>query len=54
MKRAVTGHYATTTVAGEAVRAFVPDPLPPTPALDLDHSLSDRLSARVAVLAMSA
>jgi Fic family protein len=26
---ASSGHYVTTTVAGEAVRAYVPDPLPP-------------------------
>lgn len=25
----LSGHYVTTTVAGEAVRAYVPDPLPP-------------------------
>jgi hypothetical protein len=25
----VTGHYVTTTVAGESVRAFVPNALPP-------------------------
>lgn len=29
------GHYVTTTLVGEAVRAFVPPPLPPRPAVDL-------------------
>ncbi len=35
MKRGVTGYYETTATAGEAVRAFVPAPLPPDPPLDL-------------------
>jgi len=30
-----TGRYVTSTTAGEAVRAFVPAPLPPEPPLDL-------------------
>lgn len=43
MKRAITGQYVTTTEAGEVVRAFVPDPLPPNPPLALDHDISRRL-----------
>jgi Fic family protein len=43
MKRGETGRYAVTSVGGEDVRAFVPAPLPPQPALVLDsgglHSL---------------
>ena len=35
MHRGETGRYETTTVGGEAVRAFVPAHLPPEPALDL-------------------
>jgi Fic family protein len=35
MHRDITGHYATSLAGGESVRAFVPDPLPPVPALDL-------------------
>lgn len=35
MHRDVTGHYATSLAGGETVRAFVPDPLPPIPSLDL-------------------
>ncbi len=35
MKRGQTGQYEVTAVAGEAVRAFVPAPLPPEPPLDL-------------------
>ena len=35
MKRGETGRYEISTVGGEPVRAFVPAPLPPAPALDL-------------------
>ena len=35
MIRGATGTYETTAVDGETVRAFMPDPLPPRPALDL-------------------
>ena len=35
MIRGVTGTYETTAVGGETVRAFIPNPLPPQPALDL-------------------
>ncbi|MFK7958228.1 MAG: Fic family protein [Lysobacterales bacterium] len=38
------GTYATTSVAGEQVRAYVPPPLPPKPALELD-SLYEKLEA---------
>lgn len=38
MKRGPTGQYKTTVVAGETIRAFIPNPLPPEPAL----VLSDR------------
>lgn len=34
MKRGPTGRYEVTTTAGEAARAFVPDPLPPRPPLE--------------------
>ena len=37
------GTYATTIVAGERVRAFVPSPLPPDPALNLDGPLQHLL-----------
>jgi len=39
MQRGPTGSYETSTTAGEAVRAFVPHPLPPRPPLELspDH-----------------
>ena len=35
MKRSATGTYEVTAVGGETVRAFIPLPLPPQPALDL-------------------
>ena len=37
MKRRITGKYEITQVAGEVVRAFIPDPLPPKPPLDLSE-----------------
>lgn len=39
MKRSMTGTYRTTTTAGEAVRAFVPDRLPPQPSIAWDPGL---------------
>lgn len=35
MNRGETGRYETTTTVGEAVRAFIPQSLPPTPPIDL-------------------
>ncbi|MDE0611916.1 MAG: Fic family protein [Gammaproteobacteria bacterium] len=35
MRRGPTGQFNTTPTGGETVRAFVPNPLPPEPALDL-------------------
>jgi len=35
MKRGPTGRFEVTSTVGEKIRAFVPDPLPPRPALDL-------------------
>lgn len=44
MKRK-TGHYVVTTTAGETVKAFVPDSLPPKPSLKLDAKISDALDS---------
>lgn len=41
MVRRRTGEYITVSTVGETVRAFVPDPLPPKPPLDLSSSLRD-------------
>lgn len=45
------GTYLTTsTVGGERVRAFVPDPLPPRPPLVIDSSLRERLDEALVAL----
>ena len=42
MKRGLTGHYvALPSAAGEKARAFVPNPLPPLPALELDAEIQE-------------
>ena len=43
MDRGSTGKYEITVVAGEQVRAFIPNPLPPNPALDFTGVLQHRL-----------
>ncbi|WP_169239712.1 Fic family protein [Candidatus Roseilinea sp. NK_OTU-006] len=43
MKRGRTGEYRVTVIGGEKVRAFVPQPLPPRPPLDLSGLRSRRL-----------
>lgn len=35
MRRDASGHYVSSLAGGESVRAFVPAPLPPEPALEL-------------------
>jgi len=37
MNRGATGRYETTSIGGETVRAFIPNPLPPLPALELSN-----------------
>ncbi|MBS0591321.1 MAG: Fic family protein [Proteobacteria bacterium] len=39
MKRGLTGHYLTLSTLGETCRAFVPNPLPPQPPLQMDGRL---------------
>lgn len=39
MKREMTGHYLVQTTQGETVRAFVPNPLPPTPGIEWSPAL---------------
>ena len=43
MQRGLTGHYIALPSAGENARAFVPNPLPPNPPLNLDSGLQDLL-----------
>ena len=50
MQRGEIGQYQTTDVAGEQVRAFVPDPLPPVPPLVLEGPLQKSLEAATLAL----
>jgi Fic family protein len=43
MQRGVTGSWQTQKMSGETVRAFVPEALPPSPALNIDVSLRKKL-----------
>lgn len=44
MERGLTGHYIPiTTVGSEKCRAFIPDPLPPNPPLEIDAKIQDLL-----------
>ena len=43
MRRGLQGHYKTVSTVGEEVRAFIPDPLPPLPALELAGNLQKKL-----------
>ncbi len=43
MDRGPTGTHRTSTHGGETVRAFVPNPLPPTPPLDLGATILQQL-----------
>ena len=46
----ITGKYSKTTTAGETVQAFVPNPLPPVPALRENSKISTKLYECVARL----
>jgi Fic family protein len=50
VKRGTTGTYEQTSVGGEVVRAFVPNPLPPDPPLQLDGALRDHLDSALVEL----
>ena len=42
MKRGLTGHYVPLpSAAGEKARAFVPNPLPPSPPLEFDAEIQE-------------
>ena len=45
MQRGEIGRYEVTSIGGERVRAFVPAPLPPNPALVLDGPLQQALES---------
>src|SRR5262245_33850569 len=44
VKRATTGRILASTVAGETVKAFIPNALPPAPPLVLGDDLNDLLN----------
>jgi Fic family protein len=51
MKRGPTGRMLTiSTVGGETAKAFLPNPLPPSPALAIDSALRDKLDAALFAL----
>ena len=43
MAQRQTGEYVTISTVGESVKAFVPHPLPPKPALEISNSLRDAI-----------
>lgn len=50
MQRELTGTYTSTIAGGVACQAFVPLPLPPMPALDLNGKLQNRLDEALIAL----
>ena len=50
MRRESTGTYETTAGGGETVRAFVPRPLPPSPAVNFREGLRRPLEAATTAL----
>ena len=50
MRRGEIGSYRVTKIGGEIIRAFVPVPLPPKPALRLDGPLQQRLESSLLAL----
>ena len=50
MKRGQTGHYTSAIAGGIACEAFVPAPLPPNPALEIDSKLQTRINQAMLAL----
>ena len=50
MSRRTTGRYESTTAGGETLRAFIPDPLPPKPPLELDEATREELDRALLAL----
>jgi Fic family protein len=50
MRRPTPGSYVTVSTAGEAVQAFVPDPLPPDPPIDWSPKLRRRFDEALLAL----
>jgi Fic family protein len=47
MKRDLQGRYFTVSTVGEEVKAYIPQPLPPAPALSIDGALQNKLDQAV-------
>ena len=50
MQRDKTGEYRVISTTGEQARAFVPHPLPPSPDLDLDGPILQKLEGAALAL----
>jgi Fic family protein len=50
VKRGLTGEYSTLVVGGEPVHAFIPNPVPPKPALDIGSKLREALDQALLAL----
>ncbi|MBE0490199.1 MAG: Fic family protein [Halomonas sp.] len=50
MERGLTGHYEDSIAGGVRCQAFIPDPLPPRPALALDGKLQGRINQAMLAL----
>jgi hypothetical protein len=50
MKRKSTGTYRIVSTVGEPVRAFIPDPLPPKPPLEISPVLWEELDRALIAL----
>ena len=50
MKRKLQGHYVKVSTVGEEVRAFVPDPLPPTPPIQWTPELQNKFDQALLAL----
>ena len=50
MKRKLQGHYITISTVGEKVRAFVPDPLPPSPPIKFTNELREKFDQALLAL----
>lgn len=50
MERGITGQYVAAIAGGHACQAFLPDPLPPAPPLQLDGKLQSRVNQAMLAL----
>lgn len=50
MKRKLQGYYTTISTVGEKVQAFVPDPLPPVPAIEWSAELREKFDQALLAL----